>query len=35
MLDQFMDWVPNAQLCRKIMVENPERFYQFSALKGM
>ena len=35
MLDQFMDWVPNAQLRQKIMVENPERFYQFSPLKGM
>ena len=35
MLDQFMDWVPNAQLRHKIMVENPERFYQFSPLKGM
>ena len=35
MLDQFMDWVPNAQLCHKIMVKNPERFYQFSPLKGM
>ena len=35
MLDQFMDWVPNVQLCRKIMVENPERFYQFSPLEGM
>ena len=29
MLDQFMDWVPNAQLRHKILVENPERFYQF------
>jgi len=35
MLDQFMDWVPNAQLRHKVMVENPERFYQFSPLKGM
>ena len=35
MLDQFIDWVPNAQLRHKIMVENPERFYQFSPLKGM
>jgi predicted TIM-barrel fold metal-dependent hydrolase len=29
MLDQFMDWVPNAHLRHKILVENPERFYQF------
>ena len=29
MLDQFMDWVPNVHLRHKILVENPERFYQF------
>ena len=34
-LDQFMDWVPNAQLRQKILVENPERFYQFSPLEGV
>ena len=35
MLDQFMDWVPNAQLRHKILVENPERFYQFPPLEGV
>ena len=35
MLDQFMDWVPNSQLHDKILVANPERFYQFSPLKRM
>ena len=34
-LDQFMNWVPNAQLRHKILVENPERFYQFLPLEGV